>query len=195
MISHHLDTATLMSCAAGSQPEALAAVTVAHLAVCPTCTAKLADAHTIGEVLFASLKPTALAQGVPTPNPHMPSLQRAAQPAIVPTGDVPLPLVGVIGTSLADVTWDQVTAGIWTAPVPLSDTANGELHLLKLAPGVTQPSARSSGSKLAIVLTGSYLDGDQTYLPGDVADLDDQAHHQIAADTKTGCICLIAADR
>jgi putative transcriptional regulator len=195
MITHHLDIATLMSCAAGSQPEALAAVTVAHLEVCPTCSARLAGAQTIGEALFAALPPVALAHGMPTPAPPFAHLQGAPTLRTRLTGDVPLALVNVMGYTLADVQWDKVTTGVWTAPVPLSATRNGELHLLKLAPGVTQPSAKASGSKLSIVLSGSYVDGDHTFLPGDVADFDDQGQHRIAADGQTGCICLVAADR
>jgi putative transcriptional regulator len=195
MITHHLDIATLMSCAAGSQPEALAAVTVAHLAVCPTCSAKLASAQTIGEALFSGLPPVALSHAIPTPTPAFTAVQRAPKLQRGASGDVPLALVNVMGHHLSDVQWDSVATGIWTAPVPLSANSTGELHFLKLAPGVTQPSAESSGAKLAIVLAGSYLDGDQTFLPGDVADFDDQSLHRIAADAHTGCICLVGVDR
>jgi putative transcriptional regulator len=195
MITHHLDIATLMSCAAGSQPEALAAVTVAHLAVCPACSAELAGAQTIGEALFAALPPVALEHAMPTPAPAFAHVQRAPTLETGPAGDVPLALVNVMGHHLSDVQWDKVTTGVWTAPVPLSANSTGELHLLKLAPGVTQPSAKTSSAKLSIVLAGSYLDGDQTFLPGDVTDFDDQAQHLIAADAHTGCICLVGADR
>ena len=51
-INHHLDDSTLMSCAAGSQPEALAAVVSSHLSVCPRCRTELKKHALIGEALF-----------------------------------------------------------------------------------------------------------------------------------------------
>jgi putative transcriptional regulator len=201
MITHHPDIATLLTCAAGSQPEALAAVMAAHLAVCPPCRAHLADAQVIGEALFEVLPPVQLARAVPTPcacpshKAHALAPQTALAHGSSITGDIPLPLVGVLGHHLSAIQWDKVTAGVWTAPVPLSEHGNGTLHLLKLAPGITQPCATASYAKLTLVLSGSYTDGDQTFLPGDVADFDVQTNHHIAADAQTGCICLVAVDR
>lgn len=189
MITHHLDIATLISCSAGSQPEALAAVTAAHLAVCASCTAQLAKAHVIGEAMFASLHPVALSQSAPTAF----STPAARSPSA--DGSIPLPAICTLGHDRSDIQWDKVASGVWTAPIPLSAEANGSLHLLKLAPGVTQPSAQTSGSKLSIVVSGSYQDGDKTFLPGDVADYDTQSDHVKAANPDTGCVCLIATDR
>lgn len=201
MITHHLDIATLISCSAGSQPEALAAVTAAHLAVCPSCTTRLSRAQTIGEAIFDALPGVPLTKAIPTPTSALNQPLPKATSATIPhritgtLGDVPLPLVCTLGYHLADIEWDKVTAGVWTAPVPLSENGVGQLHLLKLAPGVTQPSAKTPSSKLMMVLSGSYLEGGSIFVPGDVADFDDHTHRNIAADAQTGCVCLVAVDR
>ncbi len=200
MITHHLDFATLLSCSAGSQPESLAAVTAVHLAVCPTCASELAKAHVIGEAMFAMLPPVALTHAIPSPTSGVNHGQRTAArapnapSATLQNGDVPLPLVSVLGHHLSDVQWDKVADGVWTAPVALSSNSRGGLHLLKLAPGVVQPAANTACAKLGVVLAGSYQDGGQAYLSGDIADFETQLHHHIAADATTGCICLIGVD-
>ena len=51
-ITHHPDISTLMCCAAGSQPEAFAAVVASHLALCPECRAEVRHMQEIGVALF-----------------------------------------------------------------------------------------------------------------------------------------------
>ena len=64
-ITHHLDDATLMSFAAGSLPNALAAVAAAHVAMCPHCRRELRMLERIGGALVSALRrrPWTLAAG------------------------------------------------------------------------------------------------------------------------------------
>ena len=60
-ITHHPAPESLMSCSAGSMPEAFAAVMASHIAMCPSCRKELAVMERIGTVLFEAIAPTAVA--------------------------------------------------------------------------------------------------------------------------------------
>ncbi|MDX2306849.1 MAG: ChrR family anti-sigma-E factor [Hyphomicrobium sp.] len=196
-ITHHLDASTLMSCAAGSQPEALAAVVASHLSVCAHCRAELRKHERIGEALFEGLQPTAVIKDAPV-------VAMRAEEAVSDVEDVarepssssiPAPLRGVLGSDLGAVRWRRLAPGIWHYPLPLSPGAEGDLRLLKIAPNMTMPEHGHGGSELTLVLSGSYKDTFGTFRTGDVADLGDDLDHQPVADAHEGCVCLIATDR
>lgn len=199
-ITHHLDTSTLMTCAAGSQPEPLAAVVSSHLAVCPQCRRELDDLSLIGEALFETLPPEPVVRGAPVVALRA---GEAALPSHAPTSDiddkdsadVPLPLRAILGPRLADLKWKRLSPGIWHYPIELSEGVSGDLRLLKVAPGVALPEHGHGGSELTLVLQGSYTDSIGTFRAGDVADLGDDVEHRPVADPIEGCICLVASDR
>ncbi|MHA6287663.1 ChrR family anti-sigma-E factor [Maricaulis sp. CAU 1757] len=68
---------------------------------------------------------------------------------------------------------------------------NGEhLWLLKARGGVSIPQHGHNGSELTLVLKGSFWDGDQQYLPGDVEEAHGGVEHDIVIDPSEECICL-----
>jgi putative transcriptional regulator len=198
-ITHHLDDATLMSCAAGSQREALAAVVSSHLSVCPHCRAQLREFERIGEVLFEALPPVATLKDAPV------IALRADEALDIAVdhgaaddgdGDVPRELRALVGAkNLDDVRWRRLGPGVWHYPIPLSEHAEGDLRLLKVAPGLAMPEHGHGGSELTLMLRGSYSDRFGTFRAGDVADLGDDVEHTPVAHPVDGCICLIASDR
>ena len=189
-ITHHLDDATLMSCAAGSQPEAMAAVVTSHLAVCPRCRAELKGHSLIGEALFESLKPEPVSRGAPLAGVRMDAgAVRAADEA-----EMPEALAAALEGRFDDVPWRRAAPGIWHYPIELSEGAKGDLRLIKVAPGVKLPEHGHGGSELTLVLDGAYRDEFGTFRRGDVADLGDDVEHRPVADPELGCICLAASD-
>ena len=76
-ITHHLDDATLMSFAAGSLPNALAAVAAAHVAMCPHCRRELRMLERIGGALVSALTPATLVRV----QPAMPEMMTVAASA------------------------------------------------------------------------------------------------------------------
>ena len=54
-ITHHPAPESLMSCSAGSMPEAFAAVMASHIAMCPDCRKELSVMEQIGTVLFEAI--------------------------------------------------------------------------------------------------------------------------------------------
>jgi putative transcriptional regulator len=197
-IHHHLDDSTLMSCAAGSQPEALAAVVASHLAVCPRCRGELETLSLIGETLFDSLAPVPVTREAPVVAARASeadedgSVRIARRPA---DPGVPDAVASVMAGRAGDVHWRRLAPGIWHYPLELSAGAEGDLRLIKVAPGHTLPEHGHGGSEITLILDGAYSDEFGTFQKGDVADLGDDAEHRPVADKDQGCICLIASDR
>lgn len=195
-ITHHPGLESLMSCSAGSMPEAFAAVMAAHIATCPQCQKDLAVMEDIGVALLDQLSPTALSE----PAPVMAFRRLEAEAAGPDThagstiGDVPEVLVPVVGSYLDDIKWKKLANGITHYQIPLSKTAQGDLRLIKIAPGTALPEHGHGGSELTLILRGAYSDKTGTYRTGDVADLTDNIEHQPVADAHDGCICLVATD-
>jgi putative transcriptional regulator len=199
-ITHHPDIANLMCCAAGSQPEAFAAVIASHLSLCKACCCEVRRMQQIGVALFDKLEPAKLAEPAPV------VAMRAGEAEIAPKSDaqaphpccgmsaggVPGPLVSLIGDSLDAVKWEPLAPGIQIYRVPLSKGCCGELWLLKVDPGKKIPEHTHGGQELTLILRGSYSDVLGTYRPGDVADLDEATQHSPVACSKQGCICLMA---
>jgi putative transcriptional regulator len=194
-ITHHPDISTLMSCAAGSQPEVFAAVVASHLSQCPECAREVAKMQDIGVALFDALPPAPMGGDAPV------VAARAGEADAEPErrcgklgGEVPAPLQPLLGDCLASVPWKRAAPSIWQYRVPLSKTACGDLRLVKVAPGTRLPRHGHGGSELTLILAGSYHDELGTFSTGDLADHDNDVVHQPIADEKTGCICLIATD-
>lgn len=187
-ITHHLDDSTLMSCAAGSQPEALAAVVTSHLAVCSRCRSELKKHTLIGEVLFETLRPEPVLREVPV-------VARVDQPEILDdVVELPAPLRAALDGRFDDVPWRRIAPGVWHCPIALSEGAKGDLRLLKVAPGTKLPAHGHGGSELTLILDGAYTDEVGTFRRGDVADLGDDVEHRPVADPNEGCVCLAASD-
>lgn len=196
MIKHHPDDSTLMSYAAGSLAEALAAVVASHVAMCPACAAEVGTMERIGVAMFERLDGAAIERPLPQMALRAMEADVDGGAAIVDVaGDVPLPLCPHIGSRIDEIRWRRLGMGIWHQPLKLSGAGEGDLRLLKIAAGQAMPEHGHSGSELTLVLGGSYRDEFGTYCTGDVADLDADAEHRPIADVRDGCICLIASER
>jgi putative transcriptional regulator len=185
-IAHHLDDATLMALAAGSLPNALAAVAAAHVAMCPRCRRELDVLERIGGALVAALNPAVLHR----PHPVMPQASTSPPPAASAQGEVPAPLAGLIGTGLEEVRWRWIGPGLWHRPLKIGSA--GSLQLIKAAPGATVPEHSHGGSEITLVLRGALTDSAGRYGRGDVMDVDEAVEHTPIADAEEGCICLVA---
>lgn len=193
-ITHHPDPSTLMSYAAGSIEEPLAAVVAAHAAMCPSCSAEIRRLERIGAVLIERLPTASVARRAPS-LPELAALEADVEPAAtdVADGDVPAPLRPLVGAHIDAIRWRRLGLGVWHHPLPLSPGIPGDLRLIKVAPGQVMPEHGHGGPELTLLLAGSYVDRLGRYATGDIADLDDAVEHQPVADPQTGCVCLIAS--
>lgn len=198
-IMHHPALESLMSCSAGSMPEAFAAVMASHLLACPQCRKELALMQDIGTEIFCAIRPSAMTREAPVMLARRaeaePEPDEAETPAASPAGDVPRPLTPFAGRDLDKVAWQWIAPGVRQFRIPLSAGAKGDLRLIKIAPGKMLPEHGHEGSELTLVLRGSYSDATGQYAAGDVADLSTDVEHQPVADAGEGCVCLIASDR
>ncbi len=193
-IKRHPDPLTLMSFAAGSLAEPLAAVVAAHIAMCPHCRRDLADLDLVGAALLAR-EPSA---GRVT-TPRKPALDRARPEGAhrsLPAGErLPAPIALAYDLSFESIPWKRLGPGVMHCKLPLSAGAIGDLRLLKIGPGRQMPDHGHAGGELTLVLDGAFHDSTGEYGCGDLQDVDESVEHTPTTDKVTGCICLIASER
>ena len=196
-ILHHPGSESLMSCSAGSMPEAFAAVMAAHMDVCPQCREELALMENIGVVLFKNMSPSPMTREAPVMAARRAEADgetSVVRSTKISAGDMPVPLRSIAGDYLDDIAWKRLAPGLMHYQFPLSKTAIGDLRLIKVAPGMALPEHGHGGSELTLILRGAYTDKTGRDRVGDLADLDDNIEHQPIADAVEGCICLVASD-
>ena len=198
---HHLDSATLVSHAAGALSPALAAVAATHLDACAHCRGQLAQAEQVGGALLQQQQPASpsaratelrsdilvrLQQPLPAPP------ESAPLPAHLPTDILPRALQPYFGRTWKALHWRWVAPGVHMirAGVSTGDT----LVMLKIAPGKSMPVHSHQGSELTQILQGAYDDELGHFGPGDMADLDSEIEHRPITSPGVPCICVAALD-
>lgn len=195
-ISSHPDVTTLMSFAAGTLAEPLAAVVAAHAAMCPVCRREVGHMEQVGAVLMCGL-------GVPAGSVRPANtIVEHVQPAtaFVPAGParadarLPAPITRAYGLTFETIAWKRLGPGVLHHRLPLSQGVRGDLRLLKIGAGRRMPEHGHGGAELTLVLDGAYSDQTGVYRSGDVQDVDGDVAHTPIADARLGCICLIASE-
>ncbi len=196
-IRKHPDPATLMSFAAGTLAEPLAAVVAAHAALCAQCRREIADMELIGAALMMRAVPA----DVPSQPSHLQARPRregaAEHPAALGAspGRLPSPIARAYGLTFDTIPWKRLGPGVWHHRLPLTAGVEGDLRLLKIAAARRMPEHGHGGAELTLVLDGAYADETGTYRSGDIQDVDEDVEHTPVADAQAGCVCLIASDR
>ncbi|NID15877.1 ChrR family anti-sigma-E factor [Luteibacter yeojuensis] len=195
---HHLDSSTLIGYSAGSLPEAFRAVVSAHLSICAHCRTQLLDADRVGGQLMSQQ------EGVPLPAAARDSLlkrlaqspvsspaHREAPPRVHDPDRLPEPLWPYFGRSYSGLRWRTIGPGVHHIR---SQVRDGNLMLLRIAPGRSVPMHSHGGNELTMILQGAYDDSLGHFAPGDVADLDCDIEHQPATSPGVPCVCVAATD-
>lgn len=189
-IKHHPAPEYLMSCAAGSMPESLAAVMASHMSMCSRCRSELADLDLIGAALLEEVHPEPLESEMLLPRLAKSSVAVDAREQLI--SDVPEPLQQFVGRSLNDVGWLHASQGVWQFPIPLAQHSNASLCLFKIASGFNLPHKRHMGSKMVMVLQGELSDGQDRYGGGDVIEFEEAESRPMTAGEGRACVCLAA---
>lgn len=194
-IKHHPDIPTLMTCAAGSQPETLCAVVSSHLSVCPTCFDKVARLSRIGVTLFERLEPVALRVAEPCGATGGAGLDRPAEQSWRTHGDgIPGPLTQVLGRSLDEISWEAVAPGVEQCEVELSAGAPGDLRLIRLQPNASFRWRTGAGETMVMVLSGRCSNASGEFEAGDVEEIEEASEHMFVAGAQSGCVLLKASE-
>jgi putative transcriptional regulator len=191
-ISRHPEAATLVTCSAGSQPEALCAVIVSHIALCEDCQREYACMETIGLALFETMEAPALETAGAAPSAQAPASWET-RPA---RGDaeVPEPLWPIVRGKLDDLPWRSLAEGVDHYPIDLRERGEGDLRLLRLRPGAAIPIHATKGETHTLVLRGTARDSEGDLAWGDFVDLDDESQRTIMATGDGPCILLIGSE-
>jgi putative transcriptional regulator len=193
-INHHPDGATLMSYAAATLVEPLAAVVASHLSMCPRCRAEVADCERLGAALLLA----APCAGDASPlNVAVPRPKATARATLPRHGDDRLPaaLVAAYDLSWDTIPWRRLSLGVWHHRLPLQQASEGDLRLLRIAAGAAMPDHGHGGSELTLVLQGAYRDVTGEYRCGDVQDVDPAIEHSPVVSNDGECVCLIASEQ
>lgn len=193
-INRHLEAATLISFAAGTLAEPLAAVAAGHLALCAECRAELADMELMGACLFGARANQPTHGGVAMP--AFPRDTETGSESATATSDrLPGPIAKRYGLAFDTIPWKRLGPGMWHHRLPLSDEALGDLRLLKIGAGRRMPEHGHGGTELTLVLDGAYADETGIYRVGDVQDVGEDIEHTPVADKQLGCICIVASEQ
>jgi len=200
MISRHPHDATLMSFAAGSLPEPLAASVSAHVSMCARCHDEMRDMELIGTELLRELPATSVCERkmeVPNRPTEAPSLGGRLPGSGRIADRLPAPIARKYGLASDGIpwrAWKRYGTGFWYHRLALSPGVKGDLRLVKVAPGCKMPWHGHGGAELTLVLEGAYADESGEFRRGDMQDVDEETEHEPVADKELGCICLFATD-
>ncbi len=195
-VTHHPDDSTLMAFAAGSLPEALAAVVAVHVEACTRCAREARLHEAVGGALLSGLAPALLMRDTPSIPVVSASADGLGRPAVTPgspPGELPSLLRALIGGPLDTLAWRRAAPGLATFERRFAGPPASSLLVIRAAGGAVIPDHGHGGSELTLVLSGGYSDATGHYVAGDLADLDGETSHAPVADPE-GCVCIVASD-
>ncbi len=203
--SHHIDDATLLSYSAGALGTALSVVVAAHLWLCAACRKRLAAADALGGILLQQLAPPAIdaaardrmlsalaAEPVRHDGSGVHNLRPGTAQASTDASFLPAPLRPYFGERYSDLRWRCIGPGVQIIRARSVD--DGNLMLLRTAPGSSVPMHSHTGNELTLILQGAYDDVLGHFAPGDFADLDGSTTHQPVTSQGVPCVCAAATD-
>lgn len=201
-IRHHLSDDLLISYAAGSLAEGWSLAVATHLALCPACRRRLALAEDIGGALLETVEAEALSEAdaawgdmrrrIAQSSPAPVAAPRAA-PAPRRDDGLPEPLRSYLGGDVDTLRWRPLGRGASQIRIPTADKET-QVRLLRIPAGKPVPEHGHGGRELTLVLSGSFVDGDDLFARGDIEDADTSLTHQPVATPGQDCICLAVTD-
>ena len=194
-ITRHPDDANMMSFAAGSLAEQLAAAIAGHVALCPRCRHEMRLLRSLGGALLTDVSPAGPSGHEPVVPTLDPAPSRERPLVAVGTMGLPKPIAEKYKLDLGSVPWRWLGPGIQYHALPLSPGVVGDLRLLKIAAGRKMPEHGHGGTEMTLVLCGAFRDKSGMFGPGDIQDVDDDVEHQPVVDAELGCICLVASEQ
>ncbi|WP_018431228.1 ChrR family anti-sigma-E factor [Hoeflea sp. 108] len=200
-IRHHISDDLLLSYAAGSLAEGWSIAVATHLALCPSCRRRLTVAEGIGGDLLETLPDNgsvddawASVRSRLRQQPQAASSATRATPVVSHrSGGLPEPLRSYVGGDIEALKWRPLGRGAYQIPIRTGDRET-KVRLLRIPAGKPVPEHSHGGRELTLVLSGSFVDGDDVFARGDLEDADASLTHQPVATPDIDCICLAVTD-
>ena len=199
-IRHHVSDDLLLSYAAGSLAEGWSIAVATHLALCPSCRRRLTVAEGIGGELLDSLPHDAsvddawasVRRRLEQPSKAPPFASRETSAAGQGDG-LPEPLRSYLGSDIDALKWRPLGRGAYQIPIRTGERET-RVRLLRIPAGKPVPEHSHGGRELTLVLSGSFVDGENIFSRGDIEDADESLMHQPVATADSDCICLAVTD-
>ena len=199
-IRHHISDDLLVSYAAGSLAEGWSIAVATHLALCPSCRRRLTVAESIGGDLLETIADDdsvdaswAIVRGrlQHAPKSATPGSQETRAAGL--GGELPERLRSYVGGDIETLNWRSLGRGAYHIPITTGERET-RVRLLRIPAGKPVPEHSHGGRELTLVLSGSFVDGEDMFARGDIEDADASLTHQPVATPDADCICLAVTD-
>ena len=98
-----------------------------------------------------------------------------------------------VGGDLDTLRWRAVGRGAYQILIRTADRET-KVRLLRIPAGKPVPEHGHGGRELTLVLSGSFVDGENVFARGDIEDADASLTHQPVATPEADCVCLAVTD-
>lgn len=197
-IRHHLNDDLIVAYAAGSLAEGWSVAVATHLALCPSCRRRLTVAENVGGDLLEDIEADEnVDSSWESVRNRLQQKSPKRQPETIrpprPDGGLPEPLRTYVGGDIETLKWRSLGRGAYQIPIATGDSET-MVRLLRIPAGKPVPEHGHGGRELTLVLSGSFMDGDELFGRGDIEDADASLTHQPVATPEADCICLAVTD-
>jgi putative transcriptional regulator len=203
-IRHHLSDELLLDYASGSLAEGWSIAVASHLALCPSCRKRLVKMEMAAGALLDDIEPASATTDDDWKKMktrlYAEPVSAVVEQAVAQNTNVqaigpilPEPLRSYVGGDVADLKWRSLGPGAYHFPIPTRDRET-QVRLLRIPAGKPVPEHTHGGRELTLVLSGSFVDGNDVFARGDFEEADETLMHQPVASPGQECVCLAVTD-
>ena len=196
-LHHHPSGETLLRFASGSLSPGLRIVVSAHMETCPSCRCRGADLEAVGGRMLSDLRPAPMSEGAMAAAllalDHERTFAKPAPPIAEPAALEGIVLPSAL-RSCKIGQWRRVAPGVRLSSVRLASDESAKVVLLRVRKGRHMPQHGHIGFEFTQVLSGSFSDGGNRYLPGDFVEGDCDTDHSPVIGPEAECVSLAAID-
>jgi putative transcriptional regulator len=187
--AYHPAEEFLLDYAAGATSPAETLLLATHLAYCTACRQAVHAARAIGGTLLDTLPPARMP-------PNMLNRTLAAIDADdTPAAPPPPSLSAFLTAEMAAGKWKSLPNGFRMRRVSTAEgpgrQGSGRTWLFDAPPGIRLLPHRHVGDEWTVILSGVFIDGDDSYRVGDFARRDDGEVHRPTIGPEGRCVSLI----
>jgi putative transcriptional regulator len=197
-IQHHVPDEGLLAHAAGTATEGASLAIACHVALCVSCSARVAELEALGGALLetvgsAELRPDAL-QSVLARLDGAPQQQAAVVvpevPELLRPYDLPRTLRGVLARAQVPIRWRLVIPGVRAINLSVG-AADDVVRLIAFKGGITIPLHDHGGPEHIVVFSGALEEEGARFGRGDISIRESGEQHQQRVAPGEPCVALV----